>query len=248
MAFALRHGDRDYPLGENRFIIGRSESCQLCLDDPLASRSHAVLSVRDEELVLEDLKSRNGVFVNEVRIQSSLVLSDGDVIRVGAVKMTVVRRDDRTRADTLVQQPVTLQGHTFGVLGNLADKALTLGHGEEAERIVGRQLEKYLEKAEGEGALSPEEFENCRDYALRVGVLLRRGKWLDYLFRLHAAQDLLMEAELVNTLYSVAKKMQGSNPVHLRIYLEGMKEHAVNFAPGERFVLKRLEGLEALLS
>jgi pSer/pThr/pTyr-binding forkhead associated (FHA) protein len=248
MGFALRHGDRDYPLGETRFIIGRSESCQLCLDDPMASRNHAVLSVRDNGVILEDLKSRNGVFVNDERIKTSLLLSDGDVIRVGAAEMVVVRRGKRNRAETLVQKPHATVNQAFGVLGTLADKALALGHGEEAERILGRQLDQSLERLESQGPLPDAEFERCRDYSFSIGTHTRKGKWLDYLFRLHSGQERLMDAEMVNTLYSIAKKMPGSNPAHLRIYLDGMRAQAPNLGPGERFVLKRLEGLEALLS
>ena len=61
MGFALRHGEHHYPLGETRFIIGRSEGCQLCLNDPMASRNHAALFVENGRVRLEDLKSRNGV-------------------------------------------------------------------------------------------------------------------------------------------------------------------------------------------
>src|SRR5690606_17253332 len=114
MAFALRHGERDYPLGKERFVIGRSETCQLCLDDPMASRNHVALSVRDDAVVVEDLKSRNGVFVNDERVDSPLLLTHGDVIRVGGAKMIVIRRGSRGRAETLVQKPVTSSGLAFG--------------------------------------------------------------------------------------------------------------------------------------
>jgi hypothetical protein len=204
--------------------------------------------VRDDVVVVEDLQSRNGVFVNDERVESPLLLTHGDVIRVGAAKMTVVRRGSRGRAETLVQKPVTSSGLAFGVLGTLADKAITLGHGDEAERILARQLDQYLAKAESSGPLASSDFERCAHYGHRIGTLTKRGKWLDYIFRLHTAQACLMDSDLVNSLYSVAAKMSGANPHHLRTYLAAMKKGSANFAPGERLVVKRLEGLEVLLS
>ncbi len=248
MSFALRHGEHDYPLGEGRFIIGRSESCQLCLNDPMASRNHAALTVVDGRVLVQDLQSRNGVFVNQERVTDSMELSNGDVIRIGGEQMTLIRRGGRGRAETLVQKPVTAKMQAFGVLGGLAQKALTLGHGEEAERILGRQLEQFLDKIEGGGQLSDEEFERSVHYALKIGSLTKKGKWLDYLFRIHTARGQLMDAEVVNELYSVSKKMTGSTPARLRAYLEVLSEHTSSYGPGERFVLKRIEGLEAQLA
>lgn len=248
MSFALRHGEHDYPLGEGRFIIGRSETCQLCLNDPMASRNHAALIVTDGKVQLQDLQSRNGVFVNQERVEDARVLSNGDVIRIGAQQMTLIQRGGRGRAETLVQKPVTAKLQAFGVLGGLAQKALTLGHGEEAERILGRQLEQFLDKLEAGGQISDEEFERSVHYALKIGSLTKKGKWLDYIFRIHSARAQLMDAELVNELYSVSKKMLGSTPARLRSYLEVLSDNTASYGPGERFVLKRLEGLEALLS
>ena len=54
MSFALRYAGRDFPLGEGRFSIGRSEDCQLCLDDPVASRHHALIVVLNGDVSLEE--------------------------------------------------------------------------------------------------------------------------------------------------------------------------------------------------
>ncbi len=248
MGYALRHGEHDYPLGESRFVIGRSEGCQLCLSDPMASRNHAALFVENGKVRLEDLESRNGVFVNRERVSSTLVLAHGDKIRIGSQEMILIQRGGRERAETLVQKPVTARLQAFGVLGSLADKAIALGHGDEAERILGRQLEQLLKKTEGGEALDEEEFEKSVAYAMKIGALTRRGKWLDYLFRLHASEQKLIDAEVVNELYSVAPKMTDANSKQLRSYVETMAEKAASFGPGEKFVFKRIEGLASVVS
>ena len=68
--------------------LGRDPTCQIRCDDrdESASRRHARLGVgrRDPlEIVLTDLNSRNGTFVNGQRIQGSVKLSSGDRIQLG---------------------------------------------------------------------------------------------------------------------------------------------------------------------
>jgi hypothetical protein len=248
MSYALRHGSHDYPLGEQRFVIGRSETCQLCLNDPMASRHHAALIVENGHVRLEDLASRNGVFVNKERVNQTLRLGHGDVIRIGSQEMTLVQRGGRERAETLVQKPVTARLQAFGVLGNLADKALALGHGEEPERILGRQLDQLLAKVEGGEGLGDGEFEKAIAYSVKIGTLTKKGRWLDYVFRLHAAEQRLMDADLVNELYSVVPKLNDPNPAQLRSYLESLSDKTSSFGPGEKFIYKRIDGLGALIS
>jgi len=73
----------DFALTPGRHTIGRRESDLLLADDNQVSRSHAEISVDDAGLAtLTDMGSTNGVWVNNQRIQS-IVLSPGDVIRIG---------------------------------------------------------------------------------------------------------------------------------------------------------------------
>ena len=68
-------------------LIGRaagSESAGALGDDPELSREHARISVSDGVLVIEDLGSRNGTFVNGKRIEASTELQAGDRIKVGS--------------------------------------------------------------------------------------------------------------------------------------------------------------------
>lgn len=68
--------------GENVFV-GRDRACTIVLAHPAVSRRHARISISGGELVLEDLKSANGTFVNNARIEKTSV-KPGDVVRFGA--------------------------------------------------------------------------------------------------------------------------------------------------------------------
>jgi serine phosphatase RsbU (regulator of sigma subunit) len=64
------------------FVVGRSTSSDLALADPFLSRFHARLFRRKDEILVEDLGSRNGTFVNGRAIQGATVVRPGDVIKV----------------------------------------------------------------------------------------------------------------------------------------------------------------------
>ena len=54
MPFRLRYLAHDFELPEGPFVIGRSGDCQLSLDDPLVSRRHATLQVRNRNIAFND--------------------------------------------------------------------------------------------------------------------------------------------------------------------------------------------------
>lgn len=68
---------------EGEVVIGRSSSATIRLNDDGISRRHARLVQQGSQMVLEDLQSANGTFVNEEQI-ASRTLRDGDKVRVGS--------------------------------------------------------------------------------------------------------------------------------------------------------------------
>ena len=77
------------PLPSPKCLIGRSEECHIRPQIDAISRKHCVITTRENEVVVQDLKSRNGTFVNNTRITGESVLLSGDVLRVGPVEFTV---------------------------------------------------------------------------------------------------------------------------------------------------------------
>lgn len=69
----------------NRSItIGRDPNCNLCLDSPVVSRCHAVIEpTASNNYKLVD-NSTNGVFVNGAKVNHSVELTQGSVIRIGS--------------------------------------------------------------------------------------------------------------------------------------------------------------------
>jgi hypothetical protein len=90
------------PLGAHRELILACGlgSCALRPDhESFVGRYHARIAPSDEEparLILADLKSRNGTFVNGARIECSVVLSAGDVVRLGECGPEIEVQMERT--------------------------------------------------------------------------------------------------------------------------------------------------------
>jgi pSer/pThr/pTyr-binding forkhead associated (FHA) protein len=70
--------------------IGRGESNDVCLaQDLLVSRHHAVLTVDDSGLWIEDSMSTNGTFVEEQRLTGKTGIGSGDIVKAGLTEMRI---------------------------------------------------------------------------------------------------------------------------------------------------------------
>jgi len=244
MKHSLRYNEHDIELPPGEFVIGRAANCQLSLDDPLVSRNHATLTVTPDAVVLTDLGSRNGVRVNGDRIEGQRSLAHGDQISIGSQQLTLLSRRELA-ADTLIQAP-SQRGATFGLLGILADKALAMGRGEEAEKLLFEQLDQLLVDAQRGVTVPIDTLERASEYALKLGLVTTNGRWVDYIFRLHAAVGRTCAGPIVDELYTVLRKVRAVNLTVLRDYLEGLRDLSASLGPADRFLLNRLEGLERI--
>ena len=64
-------------------MVGRDRTCAIVLSHPAVSRRHARITASGTQLMLEDLKSANGTYVNNARVERAQ-LKPGDVVRFGA--------------------------------------------------------------------------------------------------------------------------------------------------------------------
>lgn len=75
-------GRERYPLLDEFTILGRRETCDICLKDSGVSRKHAVITRSGERYIISDQSSTNGTYVNGEKI-SRRVLEPGDEIMLG---------------------------------------------------------------------------------------------------------------------------------------------------------------------
>jgi hypothetical protein len=69
--------------------LGRSPGNAVRIADTFASSEHAVVTLRDEQWWLEDRHSRNGTTLNDLPVTQAMVITHGDIIGIGSVKLRV---------------------------------------------------------------------------------------------------------------------------------------------------------------
>ena len=91
-----------YPLGFRTNVVGRDEALPIQVLDDLVSRKHLQIRYdkQQDQYYALDMKSRHGVFVNDVKITGEVALADGDEILIGQTTLlfTVKDFDDRESA------------------------------------------------------------------------------------------------------------------------------------------------------
>ncbi len=80
--------------GRGEWVLGRSKDCELALNDPNVSRRHAIVK-RDWQsgYMIHDLGSKNGVIINDRKINGVRRLRDKDEVVIGPVKLVFIDPD-----------------------------------------------------------------------------------------------------------------------------------------------------------
>jgi len=70
-------------------VFGRSEDADVYIDDPYASELHARVGTQNEGVVVHDLGSTNGTYVNGRRITTPTSVARGDTVQIGKTILEV---------------------------------------------------------------------------------------------------------------------------------------------------------------
>jgi len=174
-----------------------------------------------------------------------------------------VRSSGRPAADTVVDdrpagagptaQPPAADGEAthetrmLDMLSGVAEKAFELGRGADAERILRRPLESILARVEEGAPCEAREAADAGLLAVRLARATGQAPWIDFVFRLFAALRRLPTTAIVDELHLAVRAAPDVNLTAFRRYLEAMRAAQAGFGPNERFLLRRLEGLEGVL-
>ncbi|MFA7553986.1 MAG: FHA domain-containing protein [Spongiibacteraceae bacterium] len=109
-------GDEPFELN-GEMVVGRGSACDLVIEQERLSRKHAKLTVGDGTVLIEDLGSTNGTFLNDQRIEGEVLARHGDIIKfdsfayevyvIGGVDVT-----DSTVSGAAVPQEEVLEAKT----------------------------------------------------------------------------------------------------------------------------------------
>jgi pSer/pThr/pTyr-binding forkhead associated (FHA) protein len=77
---------RTFALGDE-VTVGRAAGCQVTLDDTFVSQLHARVFSRDGQVLVEDLGSTNGTYLNRRKVAGPMVMRRGDHLQIGSTVM-----------------------------------------------------------------------------------------------------------------------------------------------------------------
>ncbi len=86
--YAIEHGE---------YIIGRDASCPVVVEADLVSRHHARLTFNAFELVIEDLGSSNGVFIDGVQVQLPTRVRLDQEVQIGSARLFIRLRENAAK-------------------------------------------------------------------------------------------------------------------------------------------------------
>jgi len=91
-----KHAGRTIRVKESEFSIGRESDCDLRPKSKRISRRHCIILVEPQRVVVRDLDSRNGTFVNGEKIEAERSLNNRDRLAIGQMKLEVQLTADAT--------------------------------------------------------------------------------------------------------------------------------------------------------
>jgi len=94
--------------GEN--LLGRGPAADVRIDAVGVSRRHAMIVVADDVATLHDLPSKNGTYIDDVRVTSPVLLAVGAEMRLGPVLVRFHRSPALTSTQTLNASRLTRRG------------------------------------------------------------------------------------------------------------------------------------------
>jgi hypothetical protein len=155
------------------YILGRTRTADVHLEDEKASRRHCRLFFKDTELGVEDLGSANGTHLNDRPLESVQWLKDGDLLRIGrttlrisgGVKVSVKSQEwwaeSRTVIENVTAPPQKQRGQTDQMMsGSLKSIPLV-------------DLLQLLSTSQKSGVLTLRTKDECGRFYLRDGQIVR---------------------------------------------------------------------------
>ncbi len=105
-------------VGSRPIFIGRSSKCHITLNDNMVSGKHLAIKVNaDQHVVIKDLNTTNGTYLNGNKIDESLLYLD-DFIQIGRVKISLISKEMTSQELKVHQRDFERTNVTFVKLGN----------------------------------------------------------------------------------------------------------------------------------
>nr|WP_236649505.1 EAL domain-containing protein [Rhodopirellula sp. SM50] len=144
-ALEPRDNLRHLPIDEPEFTIGRKPGSSLKLNFKTVSGRHAILSANDGKLLLTDLGSTNGTYVNGERIQGQVTVDEEDLIHFAEAPFRVLRQSPTGQSAGTIARNVCDEALALVQFDRMMSEKLVRPHFQvivdvESESVVGHEI------------------------------------------------------------------------------------------------------------
>ena len=73
----------EYTLSEGENVVGRSEECEVQIEDRSLSRKHAIIEISNDTATIRDLGSKNGTYVDDEAVTKPTTVNPGNLLKFG---------------------------------------------------------------------------------------------------------------------------------------------------------------------
>jgi pSer/pThr/pTyr-binding forkhead associated (FHA) protein len=137
----------EFSLEDISYTLGRSPQCEIVLNHPTISRRHAELLVSEASVMVRDLGSLNGTFINEQRVREHMLLPN-QLVHFGSVAFVLdlkeehddpdeEKTDKGSKAQLAVPQPMAA---TVEILSKAQHRVFSLLVGGHQDKTIARRL------------------------------------------------------------------------------------------------------------
>ncbi len=245
--YRLKIGPQEIVLHFGETLVGRSEECSLCLDDERLSRAHAKLIATESQIGIVDLGSRNGTFVNDVRVRNPVQLNNGDQIRMGQTLMILSIAGRKARRSSTTGR--TLGGATLvdmsppgGEESDVLYRVLQLGRLDEAEKLLKARVANLV-RSEPPLAVDHILARNVQGGMMTMADKSMDPRWIHRLFKLHVTCRWFMSEETQKRVEQLIRAIGRAGGDGLPTYLSYWGSRTRGLSESRKLRLGRLHDL-----
>ena len=123
----------EVPISKARFVIGTADDCHMRCPSKSISEHHCEIAIDGDQVLLRDLDSATGTFLNDFRIEQERILQDGDRLRVGRLEFEL----------SVEQAPQVSERAADQVDELVSDMLVEADEAERASRLADPQARRY---------------------------------------------------------------------------------------------------------
>jgi len=245
------------PLSEGSLTLGRAETCDIILEDPLVSRQHARIYVLAGEVYVEDLGSANGVYVNGAKTCGPHRLIDGDRVLLATREISVfalsgseewtppladAKKPDA--GDFRSEAASTDRADPLAIAVTVTDQLLARDHVAEAESGLEQQVLRALERGRTGRIIQSGVCDSAGVSVLTLAEMTGKSKWVDYAIDLHRFGRRVMSDPLIAQLERALAVVSGFELSVFSSYVALLQELRLELSEDE---IRRLDRLKQVL-